>query len=266
MNHQRWVSVLVLWLLLLTSCGSDNGGDGPVALSADDAAVWDLVWFSDSTGYHVADRWAASLEEEFGVEVVTHDHAFGGLSAAEILNWLGDGDGSLPSMKDQVADAEIIVVNGSYGESGVTADIDTCVSTSTTTREPPTRNSTEDWEPYEDVLTSVYETIFDLLGDHQAVVVAMDHYNPVIADWRSAGIEAECTASWEMMAETVETAASSFDVPTVSMYDAFNGADHSEDPRERGYIGPDGEHTTYEGQLAMVQALQAGEYIQVHND
>ena len=258
--------MLALSVLLLASCGSDNGGDGPVALPTDNAAVWDLVWFSDSTGYGVADLWAASLEEEFGVDVVSHDYAVGGLSAAQILSWLGDEDGNLPKMKDQVAEAEIIVLYGNPEESGATADIDTCVSTSTTTREPPTRNSAEDWEPYEGVLISIYETVFDLLDDHRAVVVAMDMYNPVIADWRIAGIEAECTASWEMMAETVEIAAASFDVPTVSMYDAFNGADHSEDPREKGYIGVDGQHTTDEGQALMVQALQAGEYIQVQDD
>lgn len=266
MSHQRLTSVLALSVLLLTSCGSDNGGDGPVALSADQGAVWDLVWFSDSTGFGVAELWAASLEEEFGVEVVTHDYASGGLAAAKVLDWLGDGDDSLPNMKDQVAEAEIIVVYGNPEGSGATADIGTCVSTSTREREPPSRNSAQDWAPYEDVLTSIYETVFDLLDGHRAVVVAMDSYSPAIADWRSAGIEAECTASWEMMAQTVEIAAAKFDVSTVSMYDVFNGADHSEDPREKGYIGADGQHTTQEGRVAMIQALQAGQYIQVQDD
>ena len=41
------------------------------------------------------------------------------------------------------------------------------------------------------------------------------------------------------------------------MLDAFNGADHSEDPREKGFISADKMHTTDEGKAAMVEALHA---------
>ena len=63
-----------------------------------------------------------------------------------------------------------------------------------------------------------------------------------------------------MMAQTVHEAAVTYGVPTVSMYDAFNGAEHSEDPREKGYIFVDGQHTTDEGKAAMVDVLHAAGY------
>jgi hypothetical protein len=41
----------------------------------------------------------------------------------------------------------------------------------------------------------------------------------------------------------------------VSFYDAFNGPDHDEDPREKGYVGPDGYHFSREGTLAQAEIL-----------
>ncbi len=58
-----------------------------------------------------------------------------------------------------------------------------------------------------------------------------------------------------MMAQTVRDTAAKYDVPTVSMYDAFNGADRTEDPRVKGYILSDGQHATTEGRAAQVDAL-----------
>jgi hypothetical protein len=40
----------------------------------------------------------------------------------------------------------------------------------------------------------------------------------------------------------VRLAAEAYDIPFLSRYDAFNGANHNEDPREKGYIRSDGEH------------------------
>lgn len=49
-----------------------------------------------------------------------------------------------------------------------------------------------------------------------------------------------------------------------TMYDAFNGPDHSEDPREKGYIGSDGAHTSPAGREAMVAALHIAGYEPLH--
>jgi len=43
----------------------------------------------------------------------------------------------------------------------------------------------------------------------------------------------------------------------VSTYDVFNGIDHDEDPRTKGWIGPDGIHLSDEGEQAVADALAA---------
>jgi len=40
------------------------------------------------------------------------------------------------------------------------------------------------------------------------------------------------------------------------VYDAFNGPNHDEDPREKGYIGPDGRHASKAGQKVIAALMQ----------
>ena len=86
---------------------------------------------------------------------------------------------------------------------------------------------------------------------------ATDWYAWPIADWPEAGIAEECAATWEVFNQAVWDAAAEYGVPTASMHDAFNGTDHNEDPREKGFIGPDQIHTNDEGKAAMVEVLHA---------
>ena len=152
------------------------------------------------------------------------------------------------------------MIYGNPVESGETSDIGICVSTDTTPREPPTHYSEADFAPYRQVLRSIYDIVEELRGDQATIVRAIDLYVPVIADWRAAGIDTECTAAWETWSQTIRDTAAEYGVLTVSMFDEFNGADHSEDPREKGFIISDGEHTTPAGQAAMVEALDSAGY------
>lgn len=264
------MAALVGGIMLATNVSETRGPAQPAAAPAHEiedlmtSGPLDLVWFSDSGGWFVAEQWAELIEEEFGVEVRVHDWAKGSLSAVEVLESLsepGEGFSRLSDRREDVAQAEIVVVYGNPRGSGTNDDMETCVSTSTVPRDPPTAFASEGFlEPYREVLREIYERVFALVGDRPVIVRAIDLYNPVIADWRLAGIEPECTATWEAWSDSIRRVAAEFGVPTVSMYDAFNGPDHSEDPRAKGYISSDLEHTSPAGRDAMVAALHEAGY------
>ena len=46
------------------------------------------------------------------------------------------------------------------------------------------------------------------------------------------------------MSYAARLAAEAYDIPFLSGLDAFNGQDHKEDPRKKGFIMGDGEHPT----------------------
>jgi hypothetical protein len=120
--------VAVLLVVILIGCS------GEVVM--DTTEPWDLVWFSDSTGFGVADLWAERIEQELGVEVRVHDFSSGGLSANLVHMSIDYEDSERRAL---LSDAEVVLVFGNPVDSGYTADEATCVSTSTTPRDAPSQ-------------------------------------------------------------------------------------------------------------------------------
>ena len=57
--------------------------------------------------------------------------------------------------------------------------------------------------------------------------------------------------------DAIHEAADEYGVLTASFYDEFNGVDHDEDAREKGYISVDGWHQSTEGTTTEVEVLHA---------
>jgi hypothetical protein len=113
---------------------------------------------------------------------------------------------------------------------------------------------TPDWTPYRKALDQLYARILELRRGKPTVVRALDLYDPVIAQWRNAGIEAACTHRWEGFSGAVRETAQARSIGFVSVHDAVNGKAHDQDPVPLGYIGGDGLHTTPQGAQVIAEA------------
>jgi hypothetical protein len=121
----------------------------------------------------------------------------------------------------------------------------------------PVVPTAEDWQPYRDWLSDVYDAIWEVRQGRPVVLRAHDIYNPWFAPWTELGVEAECTAIWEGQTQAIREAAEANGAVFVSFFDLFNGPDHDEDPRAKGWIGDDGMHASVDGGAAAAQALAA---------
>jgi hypothetical protein len=160
------------------------------------------------------------------------------------------------AIRDEVADAEIIVAYGSARDASP-EDTGTCHTASPTPRDPPNVYTPADFAPYGNALRDIYDVVFELRAGQPTVIRAFDQFNGMIADLREAGIEAECKATWDSESEVLHEVAKDYGVAMASFYDEFNGPDHDEDPREKGHIYPDGIHASLEGIAVQVEALHA---------
>lgn len=115
----------------------------------------------------------------------------------------------------------------------------------------------ENWVPYTKLLQSVFDDIRTARQGQPTVLRAVDIYVPVVAKWEELGITDECTAFQESFTEAVRVAAEAAGVTMVSMYDAFNGPDHDQDPVAAGYIVADGLHLSDKGGVVGGAALAA---------
>lgn len=233
--------------------------------SINELEEWDLVYISDSTGWGVAERFAKNIERDTGKTVHVHNYAIGSLSALRVLNALHSDpedltDKIFKNLHDDIANAEVIVFfgnpRGDSSEGGVTGGMEKCIGG----MKAPDDCTPELYEPYIENLKAIYEEIFALRNEHPTIIRAVDFYNPLISRHRSRNMEAECTQCFEIFNSAVRQAAEAYDIPVVSIFDAFNGTNHDEDPREKGYIGSDGIHASIQGQQVIADLLGKAGY------
>ena len=260
MGNRRYFTALmgvVMICIFMAACSTNTN-------PLDELEEWDLVYISDSTGFGVADRFAENIEQDTGKTVNVHRYAIGGLPALNILNTLRTAPEDVPpgtyaGLHAAIAEAEVIVFfgnpRGPADQGGVTGGMESCMHSTV-----PEDCSAELYAPYTENLKAVYEEILALREGQPTIIRAVDFYNPLISTHRDKNVEVECTACWETFNSAVHQAAEAYNIPVVSIYDAFNGPDHNEDPVEKGYIGPDGVHASAEGQQVIADILSEAGY------
>lgn len=226
---------------------------------------WDLVYISDSTGWGVADKFAENIERDTSKKVQTHNYAIGDLSALQVLKALQTepeslDNGTFKSLQASVSEAEVIVFfanpRGDPSEGGVEGGLENCIRL-----EPPPYDCTlELYEPYIEILKAVYKEILALRNGKPTIIRAVDFYNPLISIHRERNMENECTQCFEIFNKAVRQAADTFNVPLISVYNAFNGSNHDENPRDKGYIRDDGIHASDKGRQVIANLLSDAGY------
>lgn len=245
---------LVSLMLIIAACAPD-----PNAIY--DQEEWDLVWISDSSGWGAAEVYADYVAEDMGVTVNLYDAGKGGLEARRVLAMLRgedvvEYDMEMQGLAEAIKNAEIVVFYGNpedaYGEDVFPGDWD-CISSYdayVNTCEP------ENFAGYVANLEDIYQAIFDLKDGEPVIIRAFNAYNPLVAPHKEEGVFEECRACWQNYNNAIAQAAAAYGVPLADVYAAYNGIDHNEDPREKGYIQSDGEHPNPTGDMVIAQTLR----------
>ena len=230
----------------------------PTTAPTEEVAEWDLVFISDSSGRGVGKRYAVHIENDLGVKVTLHNLAINTLSAGRVLAALrgeGDRDPSLSELPNLIPEAQVVVfyANPIHSISETNPGDWNCVSSS---RPYVVDCSPETFDAYRADLDAIYEQIFALRDDSPIIIRCFDAYNPLYSAWREHGVFNDCLHCWENYNETIHQAAAAHNVPVAHVYDAFNGPNHDEDPRDKGYIGSDGMHTNETGRDIIADLLR----------
>jgi len=206
-------------------------------------AEWNLVVIGDSSLWGLGEAFASQIEKDVGVKVILEDVTLGGLSAGRVLQALQTGkslDLQLQRLPDTLRDAEVVVmfVNPlSSVDPEKPLDFGGCFL-----YRAPESCSPESFEKYIADMKAIWAKILELRAGQPTILRATDIYNPLVSPWNEHDVFEACTVCWGNMSNAARLAAEAYDIPFLSRYDAFNGANHNEDPREKGYIRSDGEH------------------------
>jgi hypothetical protein len=232
------ISIAFTFLIFLAGCNqSPQLPQGP-------EAIWHLVIIGDSSLWELGDAFAAQIKKDAGVEVVLEDYALPSLSAGEVLKALQTGKSTryfkLQRLPASLRDAEVVVMFVNPVDSidpEKPLNLDGCFFS----RAPETCDS-ESFEKWTADLQAIWAEIFRLREGQPVILRATDLYNPLVTPWNERGVFEACTKCWEKMSDASRLAAEAYGIPFLSRLDAFNGPNHDEDPRQKGFIVSDGEH------------------------
>ena len=207
---------------------------------------WHLVVIGDSSLWGLGEAFASQIESDLGVQVVLADFALPSLSAGTVLEALhSEGSPSTRLAKelaDDLRQAEVVVMFVNPVDSvdpERPLNLDGCF-----VNRAPASCSPETFEQYTADMKAIWAEILALRAGQPTILRATDIYNPLVSPWNEAGVFKACTECWENMSHAARLAAEAYNIPFLSRYDAFNRTNHTEDPREKGYIRSDGEHPT----------------------
>ena len=256
--------ILVLVIILLLFCGMHQLLTTATSMKAPaELKEWDYVVFGDSTTWGFPKYYASYMEKDLGVKVTIHNKAVGGQSVINILRILRKDE----SLRKLVSEAEVVTLIGNPKLSP--GDTPESLENYIKWKEqpswdkdckksyrPPGDCSPETFESYIENIKAIIEEILSLRNGMPTIIRAMDYYMPLYSEWKNHGIEKECTCCWENFNNAIHQAAAAYNVPVARVYDAFNGPNHDEDPREKGYIGDDGRHTREAGQKVIADLMR----------
>lgn len=226
-------------------------------------AEWDVVIIGDSTLWDVAEPYAQLIEQDRGVKVNLHDEWQGGLSAGTILKALrGDFEHSAKREKwpQLIRDAEVLVLFGNPTDSlapDMTEVAWNCVGLTDPGRVDIPADA---FKRYQADMSAIYDEIARLRAGRPLILRAAGIYNPAISVWREKGFADVCVTFWEGQNDAVRRAAEEHEVQFVDTYAAFNGPNHDEDPRTKGFIREDGEHPSEAGAQFYAELLRQSGY------
>lgn len=244
---------LLLFSVLLSAC---NAQVGIKTLPIGKDATWNLVVISDSSLWGMGKAMAKQIEEDMKVKVELFD-ASTAMSAGKVRKVLEERDTTnytMGKLEEELKKAEYVIMFVNPLDSmvkGKPLDLENCFGMKKATACQP-----EQFANYISDLEFIWKKIIELRAGQATILRATDIYDPLVADWTKNGVFAECNACWENMSAAARQAAQNAGVPFLSQFDAYNGANHLEDPRLKGYIKEDGEHPT-ESANAMIAKLLA---------
>jgi hypothetical protein len=234
--------ILIVPTIALLLVGCATGSELPQGPNA----VWHLVVIGDSSLGGLGKAFASQIEQDTEVQVILKDFALPSLSAGQVLQALQTGHSPrflLESLAAALRDAEVVVMFVNPVDSvdpEKPLDLDGCFVSS-----PPGPCNPEAFEKWTSDLKAIWAEILMLRSGQPTILRATDLYNPLISPWNEHGVYEACTECWENMSNAARLAAEAYGIPFLSRLDAFNGPNHDEDPRQKGYIVSDGEHPSH---------------------
>ncbi|MCX5975400.1 MAG: stalk domain-containing protein [Coprothermobacterota bacterium] len=211
--------------------------------------VWRYVVIGDWLPGDFYQFLAADLEKDLGVKIEVIDRTVGGLMES---GYLLEKVKTSTSWRADLATAEIItfqayplpylgwyLINGP----GTGPDHDKDFSDAT-------------FAKYETEMGLIADEILALRKGKPTLLRTQGFFCPLYSQYAQWGILDELIPIWERFDAILAQVAIEHGFKAADIYSVFNGANHREDPRDKGLISGDGEHPSAEGRIMIADIFR----------
>jgi hypothetical protein len=210
--------------------------------------VWHYVVMGDSEAWGFPQYYAKSITKDLGIAVEVISYTDMGQDCVSQLKLVKTS----PSWRADLAKAEIItfeanpapylgwyMINGPGTGSYHEKDF-----------------SDAAFAKYKADMSAVADEILALRKGQPTLIRTQQFYCPIYSDYKKWGIMEEIVPVWARINQVLAEVATEHGFLSADIFSAFNGADHLGDPRDQGWIGGDGEHTSLEGQILIADVFR----------
>ena len=245
MTHKPYLSqgmgglfVILCISILLAACS-----DRSTVVTKIKGEEWDLVVMGDSKSWGVGEQYAAMIEADQKVKVTLTELQRENLPTSGMLDVLRTYD----IYRKAVRNAEVIAYVANPFEYTGTGFFE---------QGKKFECSPEAMASYQADLDTILAEIFALRKGKPTIIRAMDYYSSSNNEWKEWGRFDAYKSCWETINETIHQTAEEHNIPVAEVYAVFNGPTHDEDPMDKGYLRPDGEHPSEAGAKVIAEAFR----------
>ncbi|MCX5973545.1 MAG: copper amine oxidase N-terminal domain-containing protein [Coprothermobacterota bacterium] len=210
--------------------------------------VWHYVVMGDSEAWGFHQYYATSIAKDLGstVEVISRtDLGQDCVSQLKLVK-------TSTSWRADLAKAEIITF-----ESNPTPYLGWYMVTGPGTGPDHEKDfSDQAFAKYKADMSAIADEILTLRKGQPTLIRTQQFYCPIYSDYKKWGILEEIIPVWARINQILAEVATEHGFLSADIFSAFNGANHQEDPRDKGWIGGDGEHTSLEGQILIADVFR----------
>jgi lysophospholipase L1-like esterase len=239
--------LLILFLSPLVAVAVSCSGKGSTMQVEEGPLVYVAMGNSITfyPGHGAIHRYAAMLEEDFGVEVEMRNHTVGGQRTDHFLDRLQNDD----ELRSDLAEADVITLlipNEEWAEPGSTA-------IGSGGRNPADCGGDDNEQCLRDMINyykshvdAIFEELVAVADPSEKLIRVQDFYMFPTNVYTEETFD-NVYPYWAEAQHYVEDVASEYGIPVAQVFDDFMGPDGTENPEVAGLVTGDGVHPTADG-------------------
>jgi lysophospholipase L1-like esterase len=208
--------------------------------------TWDYIILGSSIGTWWAQYYGDLVESDLGVKLIYRSYYESHQSVFGLLKNIRNDE----RLRGDIQKAEVITI-------GVgSADMFYAVTNFGAGGQNDQTRLKEEVNTFRETYETMLTELLSLTSPTDTIIRVMDFYYPYVGRDQEKGIYNQTKRSWQRFNKCIIQAARKHGIPVAQVFQAFHGSHGNDDPAEKGYLDPDGKHSSEAGMKVIAEEFR----------